>query len=87
MEAGTVYENIRAISADFATERRDRQPRRALAGPAGNNRAAPTGGPIRRRLGQGERWGRDGVAVTFQTCYSIDGTLPAESTVSLGGVT
>jgi alkylation response protein AidB-like acyl-CoA dehydrogenase len=30
MDAGAVYENIGGISADFATERRDRQQRRAL---------------------------------------------------------
>jgi len=30
MDAGTVYENIRAISADFAAERRERQQRREL---------------------------------------------------------
>jgi alkylation response protein AidB-like acyl-CoA dehydrogenase len=30
MDAGTVYENIRALSADFASERRERQQRREL---------------------------------------------------------
>jgi hypothetical protein len=30
MEPGTVFENIRALSADFATERRDRQQTRTL---------------------------------------------------------
>jgi alkylation response protein AidB-like acyl-CoA dehydrogenase len=32
MDAGTVYENIRALSAQFATERRERQQRRELVG-------------------------------------------------------
>ncbi len=32
MDAGTVYENIRALSAHFATERRERQQRRELVG-------------------------------------------------------
>jgi hypothetical protein len=30
MDAATVYENLRPISADFATERRERQQRREL---------------------------------------------------------
>ena len=30
MDADTVYENLRAISADFAAERRERQQRREL---------------------------------------------------------
>jgi hypothetical protein len=30
MEAGTVYQNIRALSADFAMERRERQQRHEL---------------------------------------------------------
>jgi hypothetical protein len=30
MDAETVYENLRAISADFAAERRERQQRREL---------------------------------------------------------
>jgi len=31
MDAATVYENIRALSAEFATERRERQQRAASA--------------------------------------------------------